>query len=142
MEESKGKEIDIEKMKKERDEYLAGWKRAKADLINFKQETAESLGRFADLAKVECIREFLPVYDALCEAEKNTVEGLLPIKKLYESILSREGVEIICPQSGDYFELERHEAVGGRGTIVDSTRQIGFKYKTYIIRPAKVTVNE
>jgi len=133
---------DISKIKKERDEYLAGWQRAKADLINFKKETAESLGTFSDLAKVESIRELLSVYDALCEGEKHSIEGLRPIKSLFEQILQREGIERIEPHVGDALDPTRHESVGGAGEKIEEVRQCGFMYKTYIIRPAKVTVKE
>jgi molecular chaperone GrpE (heat shock protein) len=29
---------ELEKIKKERDEYLSGWQRAKADFLNYKKE--------------------------------------------------------------------------------------------------------
>ena len=132
----------LDKLRLERDEYLNGWKRSKADLINFKKETAESLGRFEDLAKVETLRELLPVYDALCEAEKHSIEGTGPLKNLFEQILGREGVKILRPKSGEPFDPLYHEAVSGKGELIDEVRLVGLMYKAHNIRPAKVTVKE
>ncbi len=129
-------------LEKERSDYLNGWKRARADLVNFKKETAESFSRFADVAKVETVRELLLVHDALCEADKHAIEGLRPVKTLFEQVLTREGVEMIVPESGSAFDPLSSEAVDGTGDIVDTVRQCGFIYKDHIIRPAKVTVRD
>lgn len=132
----------VELLERERDEYLDGWRRAKADLVNFKKETAESLERFNDMMKVEFTRELMPVIDALHEAERSEIDGLVPIKNLLMSILKNEHIEAIQPAEGDEFDPEVHEATGGTGSIIDRCQQKGFKYKTHVIRPAKVTVRD
>ena len=48
------KEFDsaLSKAEKERDEYLAGWKRAKADLLNAQKETEQKMKQFAYFASI------------------------------------------------------------------------------------------
>ena len=41
---------EIEKCKKQAEEYLDGWKRAKADLINYKKRQEEISGEFVKFA--------------------------------------------------------------------------------------------
>jgi len=132
----------VERLERERDEYLNGWKRSKADLVNFKKDMTDSLVRHTDLAKVEFVREILPIVDALREGERSKIEGLIPIQRLLMSILEREGIEEINPQEGEEFDPELHEATHGKGLVVEECRQKGFSYKSYIIRPAKVVVKE
>jgi len=142
---NKKKETIEELLKKitgERDEYLDGWKRAKAELINSKKEMSEQLGKFSERAEMVFAEDILPVLDALSEAEKSDVEGLLPIKKLMESILKRRGVDEICPHDGEDFDPRYHEAVSGVGHLIKSCKQKGYTYKGSVLRPAKVEVKE
>lgn len=135
-------EKELELTQKERDEYLKGWKRAKADLVNFKKETAEAITELAELAKANLVRAILPVIDALEEAEKNNIEGLNNIRDLFMNIAKDEGLEKIIPKKGKDFDPEVHEAIDGEGTVVERVIQAGYRYKGRIVRPAKVSVCE
>lgn len=138
----KKKDEDIEKLKKERDEFLDGWKRAKAELINTKKEVSENFGKFSERVEMEFAEDFLPVIDALEAAEKSDIEGLVPIKKLMGSILKGRHIVEICPNEGDEFDPRYHEAVSGKGNIISTCRQNGYMYRSRVIRPAKVEVKE
>src|SRR5688572_11774454 len=114
---------DAEEVKKERDEYLAGWQRANADLANFKKETVQSLGRFSDIMKVELIRSLLPVLDSLEEGGRQNETKIEPVRKLFLDILSREGFLEIDAKKGDSFDPKFHEAIQGSGDKIEQVMQ-------------------
>lgn len=49
-------------------EYLDGWKRAKADYANFKKETEARRDEFVQFSTQSAIMAFLPLYDHLVRA--------------------------------------------------------------------------
>lgn len=130
----------LQKLEKEREEFLEGWKRAKADLINSKRDMADVLGKYGEKAEIRVLEDILPVMDALSEAERVNIEGLVPIKKLLDSILKDKHIKEICPKEGEEFDPKYHEAVSGEGDIVYKCIQNGYMYKSHVIRPAKVAV--
>lgn len=127
---------------KERDEYLNGWKRAKADLVNFKKETAAAIVELSDVARANFIKNLLPILDALEESAKNKIEGLENIRVLVMNILRKEGIKEIEAKAGDKFNPELHEALDGKGTVIQEVLQKGYLYKGKIIRVARVEVRE
>ncbi len=131
---------ELELAKKERDEYLNGWKRAKADLANFRKETEQTIAELTDILKVKFLRGLLPVLDSLEESSKNKIEGLTEIRSLLKNILVKEGLEEIKVTPGEKFDPEFHESVEGEGDEIDTLVQKGYKYKNYVVRPAKVKV--
>lgn len=135
-------EEKLELAKKERDEYLNGWKRAKADLANFKKEMIASMGELSFAARAQLIIDILPVADSLDEAAKNNIEGLDNIYSLLTGILKKEGIKEIFPKEGEVFNPEFHEAVGGEGDKVSEVMQKGYKYEDKVLRPAKVKVSK
>src|SRR5262245_18161933 len=54
-------QANIDKIKAERDEYLAGWQRAKADFANHKKQTEAMMQEFRTMANEGLIEELLPV---------------------------------------------------------------------------------
>ena len=69
-EQKEDKQIDdiqkqIEDLKKQCDEYLNGWKRAKADYINLKKEAEEKQGTLLDFATASFVVQIIPIYDNL-----------------------------------------------------------------------------
>ncbi len=61
----KPEEIDeLKKCQKERDEYLEGWKRAKADLINYKKDEAKRFEAVVKFSNESLIRELINVLDS------------------------------------------------------------------------------
>ena len=82
-------EKKIEELEKQKDEYLTGWQRARADLLNYKKEEMERIGELVGYATEELILKILPILDNFEIAEKklpedlkndNNVKGLLQIK--------------------------------------------------------------
>ncbi|MEK7077588.1 MAG: nucleotide exchange factor GrpE [Patescibacteria group bacterium] len=144
MEEEKQQQLE-EKLalaEKERDEYLNGWKRAKADLINSKREFGDQLKNINDFAKTEFIKQFLPVLDALAAAGE--IAGWQAIRKLAADVLVKNGVEEIAAL-GQTFDPVCHEAVGeaeGEDGRVVAVLQTGYKVNGQVIRAAKVKVGK
>src|SRR3989338_6296064 len=54
---------EFERCKKEKEEYLAGWQRAKADFINYKKEEAKRLETLAKYANAMLLEELITVLD-------------------------------------------------------------------------------
>ena len=126
----------------ERDEYLNGWKRAKADLVNAKKEWEEQMKDLSDYAKIEFIKQFLPVLDALDGSKE--IEGWQEVKKLVVDILKKNGVEEI-QALGQEFDPEYHETVAeseGEANKILEVLQKGYTLKSRVIRPAKVKIGK
>jgi len=146
----------IEETGEKCEEYLAGWKRERADFLNYKKEESERIGCFAKYANEELILKILPILDNICLAElhvpkdkKNDmlVEGFLQIKKQFLDFLQKEGIEEI-KTIGEKFDPNFMEAVGEveqkienekqeAGTVVEEIQK-GYTLHGKVIRPAKV----
>lgn len=139
-EEKKELEEKLLLCEKERDEYLNGWKRAKADTINAKKEWEEQLKGLNDFIKSGLVKDFLPVLDAL-EVTQN-IPGWHEIKKLAEDTLKKMGLETIGAM-GEPFDPNYHEAMAegeGEPDTVIEVLQKGYKINGRVIRAAKVKV--
>ena len=136
---------------KKKDEYLAGWQRARADFLNYKKEEAKRLGSLAFFAQAEVILNILPILDnfekAFQENQKDseTIQGFLQIKKQVEEVLKNFGVEEI-KTIGEKFDPNFAEAKEEievkdkeQGIIVEEIQK-GYTLQGKIIRPAKVRV--
>ena len=151
-------EKEIEKIKKERDEYLDGWKRAKADFLNYKKEEEERIQATIDFSRRCLLVKILPILDNLARAEKEIPEGerenkvykgFLQIVFQWQEFLKSEGIEEI-ETVGKSFDPKIHEAVGevdpstglGQGVsgVVAEEVEKGYIMNGALIRPAKVKV--
>jgi len=112
-------EKKIEELKKQKDEYLAGWQRSRADLLNYKKEEMERIGQLINYAKEELILDILPIMDNFEVIEKKLpenlkkddfVKGLMQIKIQFQDFLKSQGVEEI-KSMGEKFDPNLHEAV-------------------------------
>jgi len=157
---NKDKDIDIEKLKKDledcqkqAEEYLNGWKRAKADLINFRKEMEKRQTELIEFANAGLILDLLPIYESLKRAVlhaessgQDLKEGIKQIKKQFEDLLKNLGIEEI-KTVGEKFNPEFHESVGKRkeegkeeGIILEEIKA-GYIMNSKILEPAKVIVN-
>lgn len=134
--------------RKEKQEYMDGWQRAKADYVN-------TLKRFGDDAKtsefrgkVKAVETFLPAFDALERAKEHgeIPEGFLAIARQIESAFAALGLEEIG-KVGEKFNPALHDALGqdaAENAEIDNTLTVilekGWKIGDVIIRPAKVRV--
>ncbi len=144
---------ELEACKKQAEEYLNGWKRAKADYINLKKETETASAELAQFVAGGMLMKFLPIYDGLkkaCAMETSGdkwVEGILNIKKQFEEVFKKFGVEEI-KSVGEKFNPEFHEAISRQkkegvesDTIIEEVGG-GYTMGGKTIIPAKVIVSE
>ncbi|MBI4119280.1 MAG: nucleotide exchange factor GrpE [Parcubacteria group bacterium] len=138
---------------KEREEYLNGWRRAKADLINYKKEEMQRLEEVVKFGNEEILKECIVTLDnfglAIAALEKaGPVEkGVYLIKAQIGNLLRKHGVERIAVASGQPFNPAQHEAIvtvesdNPSGTIVEEI-ETGYTLHGKVIRPSKVKVSK
>lgn len=153
------KEIEeLEKKLKETEElknqYLAGWQRARADLINYKKEEMERIGEWIKYANENLILKILPILDNFEIAKKKipdglkeneNVKGIFLIEEELKRILKNEGLEEIevlgkkfdpaISEVVEEIETDEYET----GTVVEEVQK-GYKFHYHLLRPAKVKV--
>lgn len=139
---------ELEAVKKERQEYLDGWQRAKADYVNaqkrfdFEKDSAKAKG----VAKAASA--FIGVLDTLERAE---AAGEVPdsfkavAKQLHDAATSLGLVKFGA--TGHIFDPVHHEALGQdavdkpeKDNTVTAVLESGWKTGHEVIRPAKVRV--
>jgi len=107
---------ELEDAKAKCEEYLNGWKRERADFLNYKKDEMERIGQLAKYANEELILKIIPILDNIYLAEKylaearhlqasatdagllqndKWVQGFLQIKDQLENFLKKEGIEAI-----------------------------------------------
>ena len=145
--------IELDNCKKQAEEYLNGWKRAKADYLNLKKETETASAELAQFVAAGMLMKFLPVYDGLkkaCAMENSGdkwAEGILNIKKQFEDVFKKFGVEEI-KTIGEKFNPEFHEAIsrqkkeGVESDIILEEVGGGYTMQGKVLLPAKVIVSE
>jgi molecular chaperone GrpE len=148
------KDSTLKECQKQRDEYLAGWQRARADLLNYKKEEMERFEQVLRFAGEEFILKVLPVLDNFNLIEKKlpedlkkeeNVKGILQLKNQIEDFLKAQGVkEVEVP--GNKFDPNFQEAIeiveqegGESGTILEEIQK-GYVINGRVLRPAKVKV--
>jgi molecular chaperone GrpE len=126
------------------------YKRALAELDNYRKRAARELERMIAERREGLLRDWLDVVDGLDRALRHqpdgpVTEGLRALLSQMEAILTRQGVQRIG-QPGEQFDPERHEAVDVRTTdehpdraIIDVVRS-GYALDGRVIRPAQVIV--
>jgi len=142
---------DLKKSRDERGDYLAGWQRAKADLINYKKDEGKRLEEFARFATGDLIGDITQVLDSFDLALKHAMpkdveQGIILIRSQLEDTLKRRGLEIISAL-GQPFDPSRHESVGeaesdGPEGMVSEELQKGYSLNGKVIRPARVKITK
>jgi molecular chaperone GrpE len=132
----------LKKAVEEKQEYLEGWQRSRADFANYKREEAGMhTGReAATLAKL--IETLLPALDSFEMALRHdpSKELQLVYKQLLGS-LTKLGVEQFG-QAGEEFDPRKHEALAQKGGEhrITSVERSGYSIGDTIIRPAQVII--
>jgi molecular chaperone GrpE len=163
MSDEQNQTLDLEALQKERDEYLAGWKRAQADYANLQKETLQARADYSRYAKEDVLTrilpaidqfevalQFQPALDVIPESERRKFEtwvtGLHAVKSLWESAAKELGLESVTCE-GD-LDPTCHEAVAEEshptiesGKII-KVMQNGWKLNGKLIRPAKVILSK
>ena len=153
---NKAPQTELQKIIAERDEYLAGWQRAKADFVNAKKRMEDTMKEFRTMANEGLVEELLPVLHSFEmafanrevweKADKNWRMGIEHIYNQLKGILEQNGIKEINPV-GQVFDPNIHEAVSFEKTTekegsVLKVIEKGYMLGTKLIKPAKVIVAE
>lgn len=153
------KNEEVEVLKKQAEEYINGWKRAKADYLNLKKEMEaqgkeirEWMSKIMILPLLVIIDGFEKAFSEIPKSIKDDlwVKGIEGIKNQFEDYLTAQRVEPLKAK-GERFDPAKHEAmesvslddsVGVRGEsgMVAEELQKGYLISGEILRPAKVKV--
>jgi molecular chaperone GrpE len=146
---------ELELLQKRCDEYLNGWKRAKADYINLKKETEKHQLEMIQFANAALLAQLIPIYDHFKKAfshvpheqkDSSWVFGIEQIYKQMQSFLNNLGIEEI-KTVGEIFDPSRHEAVEKKKMVGKKEQEIleevspGYTLHGKVLNPAKVVVN-
>jgi molecular chaperone GrpE len=135
-----------------RDEYLAGWQRAKADFINYKKEELARLEEVAKYANEALISELISVMDsfdlgiASLERQGPVEKGIYMIRVQIQDLLKKHGLERIIVKQGDPFNPSFHEIIGeaesgqAPNAVVEEI-EAGYTLYGKVLRPARVKVS-
>jgi len=154
MEELEKLQKELEEVKKQAEEYLSGWKRAKADFINREHETAREREAWIKFANESFAHALLPFVDSFHAALGSMPEALISsewaqgFKQLgnqLEEVLGSAGVQPIESLTAQ-FNPSLHECVGTEkgaemGKILKEIQR-GYLLQGRVLRPAKVIVSE
>lgn len=154
-------ELELEKSRKQAEEYLVGWKRAQADFINYKKDEIKRIDQFAKFANEGLIIELISLADdttaamehmpeAIKKDHPDWLKGLEGIGKKFLDFLEKHGVSKI-KTVGEDFDPVMHDAVavvpadglpvqaGSSEKVVEEVRS-GYLMYGKVIRPARVKI--
>lgn len=148
----------LKKSEKERMEYLTGWQRAKADLVNARKRDEADRQEFMKFANERLIDGLLPVLesfdmamgnkDAWEKVDKNWRVGVEYIYSQLKKVLADSGLVEINPV-GEMFDINRDEATEYVPVEIESEHhkivavvQKGYTLNGRPMRPPKVKVGE
>jgi molecular chaperone GrpE len=126
------------------------YKRALADLDNYRKRSAREIERRTEEVREAVIRDWLEAVDSVeravrLDSEGPCAEGLRAVLEQMDAVLARQGAQRIG-SAGDPFDPERHEAVAVQPSAelpdrtILSVERSGFALGDRVIRPAQVVV--
>lgn len=149
---------DLKACQKEKEEYLTGWQKERADFANYRRQEEDRKVVFSEAVRERILSRFLSVIDSFNMAFAN--------KEAWEKVDNtwRKGVEYIYSQLNAIFEEYGVKTVGEAGEAFDPTIhqsidviptdkkelehkvaaviQKGYKLGERVMRPARVNVYE
>lgn len=149
---------DLKTCKKEKEEYLTGWQKERADFANYKKQEDDRKAMFSEVMRERILTKFLSVIDSfnMAFADREAWE------KVDENW--RKGVQYIYGQLNTIFEEYGVKEFGGEGETFDpnvhqpiemiptdkkemdhkvsNVIQKGYKLGEHVMRPARVNVYE
>ncbi len=150
-----------EKLKKcveEKQEYLTGWQKERADFLNARKRDEESNKQFVKFANENLISEIIPVLDSFTMAfgnkeawekvDKNWRIGVEYIANQLKKVLEDNGMKEIDP-SNQKFDPMRDEAIEfepvtdeSKDNMITTVIQKGYSYHGKMLKAPKVKVGE
>jgi molecular chaperone GrpE len=145
----------LKKCQEEKQEYLTGWQREKADFINYKRRQEEQGNEWLKIGNAGLMKDLLAALDTMEAGIMNYELGIKNkddnclgrIQKQLMEILKGRGLEEI-KAVGEKFNPEFHEAVesaesenGEEGEIIEEIQK-GYLLNGKVLRTSKVKVNK
>lgn len=139
---------ELKSCRQEKQEYMDGWQRAKADYVNALKRFETDVKTAELRGKVRAVETLLPAFDALERAKEHgdVPDGFMGIARQLENAFASLGLEEIG-KAGEEFNPVIHDALGqdtAESLETDNTVTVilekGWMIEDKIIRPAKVRV--
>lgn len=149
-----------EKLKKavaEKQEYLEGWQRARADFTNYKREESALHAQKEDRLRADMAEAIIPALDAFemafatkwyKDAAPEWKGGVMSIYRELVRSLERFNIKLHTPL-GEPFDPQKHEAVRHvpvdtkeQEDVVVSVERSGYTAGDRVIRPAQVSIGQ
>jgi len=135
----------------QRNEAIDRWKRAAADLDNYKKRAAREREEYVALANERLVKELLPILDDLERAltaaaeheEAALEEGVRLVHRSLANVLERQGLRAIATDGK--FDPHVHEALlsqpseADEGSVIDVVQK-GYTLGERVVRPARVVI--
>lgn len=149
------KVLELDDCKNEKQEYLDGWQRARAEMVNMKKQHDEEKKVFTSIGKEKMLLDLIPILDNFNAAfssdswenvDQNWRIGIEYIYKQFQEVLENNGIEEFGDLSDDvdfdkYEVLEEVDSDLDKGRIVKIIQK-GYKKDSKIIRPAKIKISK
>lgn len=145
---------ELEKVKKERQEYLNGWQRCKADAVNARREALRAAEKETERARDILIHDIIPALDsfeaasvseAWATVDESWRKGMENVRDLLFDALAKSGVSRYG-RVGELFNPAIHEIVAeekdgaAKPHTITRVARSGYKIGDRVLRPAQVVV--
>lgn len=143
----------LDLLTKEKDEYLNGWRRTKADLQNYKNEELQRLEEVIKFGNADIIKDLVTIlgnFDlAIAAMEKTNTkdQGVILIRSQLEEMLKKRGLSAIEAKPGDEFNPALHEVLSTEdsdkpeGTILEILER-GYTLQGKVIKPTRIKISK
>ena len=137
---------ELEKAKKESEDYKNKYLRALADYQNYEKRVSEEKAVLRQNANKELLLKLIMVLDDLEKAQTFVKdEGLKLIRDKFINIIKEEGVEEM-QLAGKQFDPHLSEAIevaeGDKDNLIKEVLRKGYSYNGKILRAAQVRVSK
>ena len=149
---------DLKVCKAEKEEYLTGWQKERADFINYKKQEDDRKANFSESIRERILTRFLSVLDsfnlafankdAWNKVDENWRRGIEHIYSQLSTIFEEYGVKEIG-KIGENFDHNIHQSIEMKQTDkkednhkISEVIQKGYKLGDRVIRAARVNVFE
>ena len=149
----------IKKLTAEKDEYMNGWQRERADFVNYKKRSEEERKEYIKFANENLLEEMLTVLESFDMAFMNKEQwnsvpenwrvGVEYIHSQLIKILDDNGLKEFTPKVGDKFDVNFHVAEEvipvenkTEDGLIKEIKKKGYTLNSKIIIAPKVVVGE
>ncbi|MES2023641.1 MAG: nucleotide exchange factor GrpE [Patescibacteria group bacterium] len=149
---------DLKACKKEKEEFLVGWQKERADFVNYKKQEEDRKSMLSESMRERILTRFLGVMDSFNMAfankqawekvDENWRKGVEYIYAQMNNVFEEYGVKGIG-EAGETFDPNMHESIEMMQTDkkendhkISNVIQKGYKLGDRVLRPARVNVYE